>query len=156
MHDLLSRASSYIREQYGLGQPRYDFVQEALRDKPYAQLLADISKTWTVVDDTDPNDDVSFNWIVTADGIGWRVAISMVGPFALLIRAGPDGTARVISSEGEAEQPAEIELMSLIRASGLELLSAHSIRLTVPAAAGGMNGKSLYEALFSDSESLPD
>ena len=54
-----------IREQSGsLDAPRFFFVRDALAANPYAGIVAQLERCFACENDTDPNDDVSFGYVL--------------------------------------------------------------------------------------------
>ena len=55
-----------IRSHYkSLQSPDFSFVRDTIPKRPYEKVLRQISKHFQVEEDTDPNDDVSFGYVLT-------------------------------------------------------------------------------------------
>ena len=55
-----------IRSHYtSLQSPDFSFVRDTLAQRPYEKVLRQISTHFQVEEDTDPNDDVSFGYVLT-------------------------------------------------------------------------------------------
>lgn len=144
-----------LRAYGSLDEPAFRFVGQALAERPYRGLLAAIARHGPVSDDTVPDDDVSFGVILDwADGR--RVLrLSMLGPFALLLRLPPERPAEVVTA-GTA-RGAERGLVDDLSAHGFELLDRATldapVALTLPKTPPGEC--LVYQALFVDDDVVP-
>ena len=78
---------SIIFQKYGsLEAPRFDFVKEVLKARPYDGVIEEIRRKFTVEEDTDPNEDVSFGYVLVRGDKTWLLRISMLAPYAVLFR----------------------------------------------------------------------
>src|SRR4051812_42240562 len=79
---------SAIAERYGsLDAPQYKFVDRLMREQPYKgleQLLSALADE--VHEETDPNDDVAFGYVLKRGKETLFLQLSMIGPYALLQR----------------------------------------------------------------------
>jgi hypothetical protein len=129
-------------------------VRETVRSDPYRDLLARFRDRFSVENDTDTNDDVSFNYLLRRGDQTWRVALSMVGPYALLVRAMKDGRTQVVVKSSEA---AEAEILSAVQSLGFAFLDRDTIRQRIDPGYTGdrQDDWTVYEALFSNAERPP-
>jgi hypothetical protein len=136
-------------------EPNYAFVPASLRTDPHRQLVDELQRQFEVTDDTDSNDDVSFNYLLRKDRKTWRLALSMVGPFALLVRATePQQTTVVTQETGDTD---EARILDAVRARGFTFLDRDTIRKTLDVKyhGGRQDDWTVYQALISSSEMLP-
>lgn len=156
---LIAEIERHVRRAYGsASNPDFSFVRRAQEQNPYAAMLRELPATCTVLDDTDTNDDVSFNYLITCSKQTWRLALSMVGPFAMLVRASRSAPhAEVIDPQDVGVSPAEADILTLLRRHAVTALNADDIRHVLDRghAAAGNPAPTVYELLFTDSEALP-
>jgi len=120
--------------------PEFFFVS------PYKHLVQKISACFQVEEDTDPNDDVSFGYLLRAKYRSgakrdqqWLLRLSMVGPYAVLFRLlhTETGVPTVISytepvlSELECS-PWEKYLLNTLSLLGICLMDRQSLMQPVP------------------------
>ncbi len=144
-----------IEETYGsLAEPNYAFVEKALLAQPYARLLDGLSRLGELDETTDVNDDVSFRYVLARDDEEWAVSLSMVGPYALLLRLPPREPPVVVTAASGSTH--EAELVELIERAGVRLLSRKALEREIPFRRPGADEESafVYHAIISD-ESLP-
>lgn len=156
----MSAVPARIREAmaraYGsLDDPTFHFVGEALRGRPYRGLLTAIARHAPVRDDTIPDDDVSFGAILEGADVPRVLRLSMLGPFAVLLRLPPGGRAEVVTA-GSA-RGLERGLVDELSAHGFELLDRPTLEepvaLTLPKTP--REECLVYQALFLDSDVVP-
>jgi hypothetical protein len=154
----LDEVMERIRGAYGsLDEPRFDFVVDAARDPRYRTLIRNLAERYTLDADTDLNSDVSFGCVLRYGAERWVLRVSMVGPYAMLLRLRGQGGATLVSSPDPSSSEAEQELIGAVEDSGLRLLDRTvlaapvNLRLfnTAP------NRTRVYQALFVDTDFLP-
>lgn len=144
MLDLLPQA---LTTAYGsLQAPNYAFVTRALRKRPYQDLVAALEKVMAVEDITDPNYDVSFEYVLGDSA--YLLQLSMVGPFAALFPFGPGrrvGAALVRADSADAET-----VLRLLKQHSMYLVDEPTLSLptTVLDTESGQT-LSVYQALFT-------
>jgi hypothetical protein len=154
MDEILAR----IRSAYGsLDQPEFHFVGRALNERPYNALIQQLEGAFSVEHDTDPNDDVSFVYLLSADGRRWMLRLSMVGPYALLLRLHEDHLVEVISPREPSSDALEEQVFILLSGNGIRVLAKDELMRRVPlrlfnARPGNVR---IYHALFEDTDVLP-
>lgn len=149
---------AFIRSKYGsLESPNFSFVGEALSGRPYEDLIKRIGRLCAVEEDTDPNDDVSFGYILTAGEQQWLLRISMLGPYGVFFRLTNGDEMEIIEGERQAASTFEKEVLSLLSDTGVRLLSLEELSLRVPLKLFNADPEDvrLYQALFADIETLP-
>jgi hypothetical protein len=147
-----------IGAQYGaLDAPTFWFTQEALARQPYESILRQLAVDFTIEEDTDTNYDVAFEYMVYQGDCRWRLELSMVGPYAVLLRGSDTTAAIVVTMSTPGLTNAEKALLLLLAEHGLWALDQHilsqpiALRLTN----ADLEHTCLYQALFSDVAGLP-
>jgi hypothetical protein len=147
-----------IRAAYGsLDHPRFDFVADSVRARTYPAMIGQLAQWFSTQDDTDVNTDVSFGCLLASGCERWLLRVSMVGPYAVLVRLGREVGGVVLSGPTASSSEAEQQLIGTVAASGLRLLDRDLLSRTVPlrllAAPSGT--VSVYQALFVDTDFPP-
>ena len=151
-HDM-KQILAYVEKAYGTGkEPHFHFVSRSILDRPYEPIVQEFHKLGEVVEDTDPNDDVSFGYLITAQEGSWRVSLSMVGPFALVQRLTDAAAGRVVGDLTTSDGETERRIVEALRKHGFDLINADDLQELL-----GLGGRQirLYQALFTDSDALP-
>lgn len=149
--ELLSR----IKKVYGsFDVPNFSFVGEAIDSRPHEDIISKITALgFACEENTDPNCDVSFNYQLYRGGRSWDLALSMVGPFALVTRGayswGP--LAPITPNEPGLSKP-ERKLHAALCSYGLQLLSKEELEEPIPLKLFNTDPGDVrvYQALFSD------
>jgi hypothetical protein len=145
------------RGRYGsLEEPDFSFVMEALRVRPYEGIEQELRQQFDVEEIADPNDDVSFAFVVGRGPRRWSLQLSMVERLALLMRIEPEGNCRVIETN-DAIDPAEQGLLALLQRHGVRVATADLLATPVRLMLSNTEPEDtcLYQALFTDSSVLP-
>ena len=143
-----------VKVKYGsLDEPNYSFVEEVVRDRPYASLVEALSRVAVIEETTDVNDDVSFRYVVRAGGQSWALNLSMVGPYGLLLRL---TSAREVVSD-PAPEGDERQIVRLLEEAGVSLLSREVLETRIPFRPLGeeTDQATIYQVLISDEPLLP-
>lgn len=155
------RAIVAAREKYGsLDSPDFSFVQQALDEQSGDDLIREFEKCFRVEDYTDTNDDVAFFVGLTSrkSGRRWGLALSMVGPFATLLRVGKEGGVETVVTRSERPIDADEErLLNICEEKGFQLLDKKVLSQPVRARLFNTQPErvKLYQVLFSDVDLLP-
>ena len=147
-----------IHEKYkALDAPDFSFVREVLANRPYAKVTQKIAQGFELEEDTDPNDDVSFGYLLTKGHQRWMLRISMVGPYAVLFRLDSPEGIKVVSPGMPGLSAAETSLVTLLSEARIRLLDRDTLCLPVPIQLFNTEPENsrLYQALFVDSDVLP-
>jgi len=131
-----------------------DFVSAATRGQPYRDLVRDLSLEAGLTDDTDVNCDVCFSYVVEAEPLLF-VRLSMVGPYALLERLGPDGGRELITTGKDCASGTERAVHHLLVRHGLTLPSAAQLAAPVELDLPYVEDASVYHALFTQEGTPP-
>jgi hypothetical protein len=147
-----------ICEKYkSLDAPDFSFVREALSIQPYAKVIQKIARGFDLEEDTDPNDDVSFGYLLTKEHQRWMLRISMVGPYAVLFRLDNAESVEVLSPIMPGLSAAETSLVVLLSEAHIQLMDRDTLSLPVPLQLFNTEPENsrLYQALFVDSDVVP-
>jgi hypothetical protein len=148
-----------IRSVYGsFENPDFHFASEALRRRPYEQVVSQLERIFKAEEDTDVNDDVSFGYVLRSHGQReWVLRLSMVGPYAVVLRLSGNGPAEVVSPGAPTLEEQELKLLQVLSAQGIQVLSQDELMRPVPLSLYNTNPGNvrIYQALFSDTDVLP-
>lgn len=148
----------HIREKYrDLDHPEFWFVGESISRQPYQPLVERLEQQFSVQDDTDPNDDVSFIYVLRSGRDAWVLALSMVGPFAALFRATSDHPVLIDATGMSALTKQEAELVEEAQSFGFSFLTKALLEMPIGLTLQNASRENtrLYQALFSDTDILP-
>ena len=135
-----------IALKYGdLEHRNYDFVLKDIESDPYQGVASELAKFFDVDKDTDPNEDVSFGYLLSGkDGSKYYLRISMVGPFAFLIELKGVDFLKIIEKEfipnKNEEKIVNVFASCQIQLLGMEILD-EKIKI-------GDEFKSFFDLLF--------
>ena len=138
-----------VKVRYGsLDEPDYSFVEQVVQDQPYARLVRALSELAKVEETTDVNNDVSFRYVLHRGGESWGLNLSMVGPYGLVLRLGPE---REVLTDEPVEGD-ELRILRLVKDAGITLLSRKALVDRIPfQLLGDETGHAtLYQALIGD------
>jgi len=148
---------SSMQQRYGsLENPRFDFVETAIDDRPYDALVRELDTHFSVEEDTDPNDDVSFGFLLRRDTRRWVLRLSMVGPYAALTRLRGHRVFLVDPDRTDLSD-VEQEILGIVQAHGLTPIDQATLTVRVPLRLHNTDPENvrLYQALFTDTDWLP-
>ena len=147
---MLDRLAPALTAAYGsLQAPNYAFVNRALRQRPYRDLVAALEQVFAVEDITEPNYDVSFAYVL-ADEAAYLLHLSMVGPFAALFPFSPDRVAGPALTSADSAEAAVI--LRLLSQHGVTVVDAPTLSLgtgVVDIESNSGQTLSVYQALFT-------
>ena len=145
-----------------LDDPQFWFVEDSVARDPYRRMASQLKILFDVEEDTDPNDDVSFGYILTRkgapqSGARWILRASMVGPWAILLREAPGGPPILVSERTPSPSEDESSIRTIVAGWGLNLLDEDLLTRRVPLRLPNAeeDDATLYQALFTDSGFLP-
>lgn len=150
-----------VIERYGsLERPDFHWVQIAYDRDPYADLRRKLSERFDLTDITDLNSDVSFAYeLRSREGDGaWTLRLSMVAPYAALIRHAPRMPAEaIVDGPRDAKSGAETFIVEACHSVGCEVLHRDVLGLPVRLRLFETAPERVraYQALFSDIDFLP-
>lgn len=147
-----------IRSNYkSLQSPDFSFVRDTIAKRPYEKILRQISKHFQVEEDTDPNDDVSFGYVLTKGGERWVLRISMLGPYAVLLRLHQAARIEVMAHRAQVSSSADKELITTLADNSIRLLDRDALLIPVPMRLFNAEPENtrVYQALFTDTDILP-
>jgi len=147
-----------IRRSYkSLQSPDFSFVRDTIAKRPYEKILRQISTHFQVEEDTDPNDDMSFGYVLTKGGERWVLRISMLGPYAVLLRLHQTAGIEVIAPRVQVSSRAEKALITTLADHSIRLLDRDTLLILVPMRLFNAEPENtrVYQALFTDTDILP-
>lgn len=154
----IDRIYRVIRERYkDLDEPDFRFVQDVVVNNPYLQVVDQISNIFATEEDTDLNYDVSFGYVLTRDSGFWALRLSMLAPYAVLLRADQEERLEPVSSEAPDVNEAEQTLLTLLREQGITVLDRATLDrpVTLKLFNASPANTRIYQALFFDTDVLP-
>jgi hypothetical protein len=147
-----------IEVNYGsLDHPDFSFVEGRFRDRPYRRIEAELQNTFSTREDTDPNDDVSFGYILATGTQKWILRLSLIGDYGFLGRLESDGQITVLTGREEDLSKTERLLVRLLVRHGVSLLDADTLRTPISLNLFNTSPEKvcIYQALFTDTDQLP-
>lgn len=152
----LQDLSEVIENKYkSLEQPDYSFVSKAISSRPYDSLIRKLQDLFEVEEITDPNDDVSFRYLLSKLKSQWIIELSMVGLYASFFRVSDVGSAEVVTSDTTAQE--EQKICSFLIENKFEILQQHELEqpFNLKLCNTEPENVCIYQALFSDTDILP-
>lgn len=145
-----------IVQAYGsLEDPTFFFVSSAVDDDPYRAIVDRLEQTFEVEEDTDPDDDVSFGYLLRRGSRDWVLRLSMVGPYGMLLRD-PEGRPEVVTGVVGPRSDDEAAIVRVVREGGVTLLGSDALAESVPLRLLDADEDALlYQALFTETDFLP-
>jgi hypothetical protein len=157
MTDRSDEIHRQIERVYGsLDEPQFNFVYAVLATRPYDALRARLAARFAVTDDTWPDDDVSFGFVLDTREGRRVLRLSMIGRYAMLLRMVPGAPAEVVAA-GTTPTDDEAHVMAELTRDGIDLLDRATLDQRVALVLfGAPKGETrLYQALFVDSDVIP-
>ncbi len=148
---------SLIKNKYrSLRNPNFSFVQQAVRQKPYQALIESITNSFSVTEDTDENDNVSFGFILRTTTATLILRISMLGPYYILLKTTRTGSCFLIKPTSYLSS-AEQQLIDLLSEKGLHMLDEGLLLQPINLTLSNTQAKNTYifQALFTDTDTIP-
>ncbi len=146
-----------ITRTYGsLDRPDFGLVAERLDQQPYRDLMESVAGQFEVEETTDPNDDHAFVYALSRDGRDWSLALSVVGPYAVLARTS-DAWDEILTPTTPDLDEYERWLMYQLTRAGLRPLRREDLERPVGLALynTGPGEVRVYHALVTDTPGLP-
>lgn len=98
-----SRLSSYVIEAYGsFENPEYFFTHRWFKERKYPDMMNFIKENYSFSEDTEPNTDISYGFILKKGTDKAVLQVSLVGPYFYMASLFSDGS----QSEPECDLPA--------------------------------------------------
>jgi DNA mismatch repair ATPase MutS len=148
---------STIRDRYkSLQTPEFGFVAEVIGQQPYQQLVNALRIHFTITEETEPNDDVSFGYLLEREAKRWLLRISMVAPYAVLMRLETNNLTTLVNDYAGL-QPEEILIRDALRQYNIEWLNRERLESRINLVLFNTDAENtrIYQALFSDTDVLP-
>jgi len=152
-----------IEEAYRpLDSPRHAFVEDSIQMQPFREIVLKLKGHFEKVrEDTDSNTDVSFGYIIPRSQYFLIIRISMVGPFALVMRSFLDSSCELIERRNNAhhgqQDLGEEFVFDLLESEGLKILGKKVLSQVTSLSNVTEPEKevSIFQALFVDDEDFP-
>lgn len=141
------KLKSYLIEAYGnLDSPDYSFASQFFFEKrKYPGVIEYLKRDFQFLDETEPNTDVSYGYILKRNNITSVLKISLVGSYFYLSLVLPDGSQARPSIDNLGES-AWTSLIDFLRDSGFAFTSSEVLKERLMF--GGV-GASIYSILYS-------
>ena len=138
-----------------LSEPNFSFVDKAISSNPYRDIVTEIGKKFLIEDIADTNDDVSFRYKLSMKTKTWILEISMVGPYAVLLKEKNEYEYKIVDSDLCMLE--ESKIISLCRQGNIVFLKRHDLEVPVDLKLFNADPENvcIYQALFSDVDVLP-
>ncbi len=152
----MSALYEVIKEKYkSFQRPEFYFVAKAISIQPYRDTVKKLESFFEVNEITDPNDDVSFRYILRSGNQEWVVELSMVGVFAIIFRIRDQGFVDIIDSDPTEED--EIIISEILSEADLQFFSKEELEAPIDMRLFNTNHGNVrvYQVLFSDTDMLP-
>ncbi len=146
-----------ITKHGSLESPDFHFRWDVLKERPYRELVDEAMTHFFIKESTDLNQDGSFVYLIKGErGTDWMLQLSMVGPYAVLLRIQKDQTLLIDQSSHELLQEEAI-IARLTTKYGVSLLSARVLVEPIALKLDYTDSENvrIYQALFSDTDTLP-
>ncbi len=89
------RFSRFVIDSYGsFESPDYSFVKLHFSVEKYPDVIRFLEGNYDFSEDTEPNSDVSYGYLLTGDADDFVLRVSLVGPYYYLSSLSPDGSQR--------------------------------------------------------------
>lgn len=150
---------------YGsLENPNFEFEHEHQRQRLYepflrdlaAVLLLDVLGFFKIANITDVNSDHGFVFAIQNGG-EWRLQLSFVGSYAVLMRLTERAVLEVVDSDSTKNSLAENQIIRLLANHGVSLLEEENLETPIDLKLFDTDPRNVrvYQALFSDRDVLP-
>ncbi|WP_405016879.1 hypothetical protein OHV05_07045 [Kitasatospora sp. NBC_00070] len=136
-----------------LRHPRRSFARTIARTGPYRDLVGELGSLAELVDDTDIDCDVCFSYLLEA-AVPVLVRISMVGPYAVLARAGQDGRIELITGDRDCRSDLERSALHVLLRHQVMVLSADQLEHPVALDLPEIDRPTVHHALFSPEDGI--
>lgn len=155
-HTDIQEIRDSIQRKYGaLEDPSFSLVSKALSGRPYDPLVGKLRALFEVEETTDANDDVSFCYQLTKQDKRWGLELSMVGPYAVILRLLAPWRAKVVTPENAVAE--EQKICVLLAEAGFKILERNILEIPIQLNLQNTNKGNvcLYQAPFTDIDILP-
>lgn len=153
--DQLNKYLGFLETAYkSFEAPNFDFVSRAFETRLYDPLLRRL-RDYAAVEDLSPSeDDVCFSYFLKGRSQLWKLDLSAVGPFALLVRlTGPLAAPEDFLHRDKQDLIAfERKVVDVLIGGGIRLMTVDELNQKVPLSLFNTqrDAVTLYQAFFSD------
>ncbi|MDR8763477.1 hypothetical protein FEP90_05193 [Burkholderia multivorans] len=135
----------YVVEAYGsLEQPKYFFSRRWFEEPKYPEMLDFIKENYQFSEDTEPNADVSYSFVLKKGEEGAVMQVSFVGPYFYLSKILPDGSPS-LPEEDLSSRDFRFSMLKYMREAGF--IFTHHAALSKKILFGG-ESVSVYSILY--------
>lgn len=148
--------SEVIERTYtSLEQPDFSFVSKAISSRPYDSVIQQMRSLFEVEEVTDPNDDVSFRYLLSKSNYQWVIELSMLGLYAAVFRISNASSIKVVTENTSIQE--EQEIFNLLIENKFNVLGKKELEQPLPLKLFNTEPENvcIYQALFSDTDVLP-
>lgn len=136
-------------------KPDFQFVSDSIAEAPYVSIVEQLLHIVNVSEDTDPNDDVCFTYLLKDHKNTWVLQISMINLFGVLLRVIDD--RNILVNTKNIEGVIEKQIIEILQENHIQLLD--KVLLEIPINISLFNTEpdntKVYQMLFSDVDFLP-
>jgi hypothetical protein len=151
-----------IRSRYqSLEKPYFGWVTDAYYENRTQSMREKLGEKFELVEFTDLNSDVSVGYELyerASMTLKWALRISLVGPYAVLIRNTPDEPdSMLVNGRADCQDASEACVATILSEGGVELLDRQTLSVPVPLilSAAQPGRVRMYQALFTDTDFMP-
>ncbi|MBI1925548.1 hypothetical protein HYR99_15005 [Candidatus Poribacteria bacterium] len=123
----------------------------------YQAIVDELGNIVEVEEDTDANDDVSFCYLLVKGNKRWSLNISMIGPYAVLMRINHLRRFEIAYPDDGNLSQLENEITKILQKNSITLLPRYLLECPVPLKLYNTEPENvkIYQALFTDTDILP-
>lgn len=141
-----------------LEEPDFSFVKKVFSARPYDPLIKRLRDYAVVEECTEGEEDVCFSFFLKGQRSLWKLDLSVVGPFAIFVRLKSRIAREDFLYYGKSDAMGfEVKVLDLLKGAGIKLMTVDELSEQMPMTLYNTNRERvrLYQALFSDRDSLP-
>ena len=154
MQDIMAALSTCYGD---LDSPDFRLAALALDRDPHHRLKDALREGGrSLIETTDPNDDVSTQLVVRAGNEQVAVELSVVGDFAIVRLLRPDGASTWVTGPGDTTSALALHATRLVGRAGLKLLDRGTATTRVKIRVNDdQPTATVYQALFTNTDQVP-
>lgn len=155
VQDMVALSEAIKRTYKSLEEPDFSFVKKAISSRPYETLAQRMLSLFDVEEITEPNDDVSFRYLIAKSNRRWVIELSMIGRYAVVLRLSDAGAVEIVTPETSVEE--ERDIFSILASGEVVVVKKKDLERPFPLKLSNTEPENVcvYQALFSDTDVLP-